>query len=457
MSKISVIVLLMLATLSSCNIYNKFKLPTETSALAKEYSDARAGVTDTVSFGTTPWREVFTDPALVALIERALENNVNLRNAQLNIEAAQAQLQGAKLSFLPSIALTPNGGGAKYGKEAMGWTYSIPLSVNWEVDIFGRLLNGKRRAKAAVLQSQEYRQAVQSQLIGSVANCYYLISSLKRELALYRATAITWQESVEIMKAFKEAGRVTESAVVQSRAQYFGALAAIPDVETQIHEAQNNLSLLLNTMPQVWDVPEDAELSVPANLQGDIAVSKLANRPDVRAAEQQLAMAFYTENQARSNFYPQLNISLDGGFTNNLGGLIKNPGEFFLNLVGSLVAPIFSRGTNIANLKVAKAQQKQALNNCETTILNASVEVSNAMTLYNKSCEKSVFLAEQTSNLAKAVEYSSDLMRYSGTTTYIEVLTAQQNLLASQISEIACSLDKSRAVVNMYQALGGGK
>ena len=456
-TKITTSVLLLAATLSSCNLYKKFEMPTDQSVIASEYAKACAGETDTISFGTTPWREVFTEPALVNLIERALENNTNLKNAKSNIEIAQAQLQGAKLAYLPGLSLAPSIAGEKVGGSTMSWSYQVPLQVSWEVDIFGRLLNGKRKAQAALLQSEDYRQAVQSQLIGAVARCFYTISNLESQVNLLKETANNWKEYVAIMREFKNAGRVNESAVVHSNANYLGALAAIPEAEAQLHEANNTMSLLLNVLPQKWDVPADANLTLPEGLATEIAISKLANRPDVKAAEQQVAVAFYAENQARANFYPGLNITADGGFTNLIGGAVKNPVTWFVNLAGSLVAPIFSRGVNIANLKVAKQQQKQAMNNFEYAVLNASAEVSNAMTMYNKLCLRSAYLAEQTENYAKAVEYTTDLLRYDDSTSYIEVLLAREYLLGAQLSVLACSLSKSESAVNLYQALGGGK
>lgn len=440
--------------MGSCNLYRKYQLPTDSSDLAAEYAKGRYEGIDTASFGTTPWQEVFTDPVLADLIHQALDNNLNLKNSKANIDIAAAQLRGAKLAFFPSVAFAPNGAGASYKGSDLSWGYQLPVAVSWEVDVFGKLLNSKRGAEASWLQSQNYAQAVTSQLIASVANCYYTLSSLEDQLQLARATAQNWKESVEVMKNFKLAGRVNEAAVVQSTAQYYSILAQITDIETSIVKTNNTMSLLLGVLPQKWNVPAGASVEIPGTLDGSIAITQLANRPDVRAAEQAVAVAYYATNQARANFYPGLNISVNGGFTNQLGTIISNPGAWFVQLAGSLTAPIFARGANKARLEAAKLQQQQAMNNFEQAILSASADVSNAMTVYAKCSEKQGLIAEQTANLEKSVEYTGELLKF-GTSTYLEVLTAQQNLLSSQMAAITCRLSRSQAVINLYQSLGG--
>ena len=448
------------SAMTGCNIYKKFEMPTD-SQLTQQYVKADSVTRNPEAYGNLQWQQVFTDPILAGLIQQALENNTNLQNAKLNVDAAQARLQGAKLAYFPSVALAPQGGKSwtkLHGGDMVGsdWTYSIPLSVNWEVDIFARLLNSKRGAKMALLQSESYEQAVRSQLIASVAAMYYTISSLESQLELSRNTATLWGESVEVMKNLKLAGRVNEAAVVQSTAQYYSILASITDIEVNLRSAYNSLSLLLNTMPQKWDIPAQHSALMPNIVRESIPMVELASRPDVRASEYALASAYYATNSARSAFYPSLNITGTGAFTNSFGSLVTNPGGWLLNLAGQLTAPLFSRGQNIANLKVAKAQQQQALNNFEYTLMSAAADVSDAMMTYQKATEKQEYLADQTDNYSKAVEYNQELLQY-GTSTYLEVLTAQQALLSSQIGEITCRLTRECALINLYQNLGGGR
>lgn len=445
------------AGLTGCNIYKKYETPT-TTPLTQSYAEALAQGQDSTAFGNLGWEEVFTDPVLVSYINRALANNTNLQNAQLNVEAAQAALQGAKLSYLPSVALAPNGAGAKYGPSDMGWSYSLPAQVSWEIDIFGKLLNNKRSAQAAVLQSQAYAQAVRSQIIAAVATTYYTLSAVNKQLELSRSTSELWLETVNKMRDLKEAGRTTEAGVMQSEANYYSILGSITDLEATVTQLNNTMSLLLNVMPQQWEVNSESTLYTPDFAERGVEISMLASRPDVAAAEMSLAKAYYATNMARAAFYPGLTITANGGFTNLLGSMIVNPGDWFVQLAGSLVAPLFSRGRNIAQLKASKAQQQQAMNTFEYTLLSAASEVSNALTVYDRSLEKAQYLAAQTADLEKAVSMTQALFDYStGDVNYLQVITAQQSLLGAQISLIDCNRARELAVINLYQALGGGR
>ncbi|WP_289858013.1 efflux transporter outer membrane subunit [uncultured Muribaculum sp.] len=448
-----------IASLSSCHIYNKFDMPTDTP-LTSEYVQAKQAGIDSTSLGNIHWQDIFTDPQLASLINRALSQNTDLQNAKLNVDIANAQLNGARLSYLPSLTLAASGSKAYFdyaGMRNMPWTYQVPVQASWEIDIFGKLLNAKRRAKAQLLQSQAYEQAVRSQIIGGVANCYYSIAMIEKQLQISRQTSVYWKESVEIMKNFKLAGRVNETAVVQSTANYYSILASITDLEVSLHQANNTLARLLNTDQKDWNISPDALLTLPAEISQGIPMSQLAARPDVAAAEQSVAIAYYATNQARAAFYPGITISGTGGFTNSLATGVVNPANWFANLAGSLTAPLFARGQLISNLKAAKAQQEQSMNNFQHTLLNASAEVSEALVLYNKSNEKQLLLDEQVGNLEKAVEYTQELLALDGTSTYLEVITAQQSLLQAQLAQAACQNTMARAGISLYQSLGGGR
>lgn len=451
---------ILLLSAGSCGLYKKYETP-DTTALLIEYKNAQQAQIDSMAYGNMRWQDVFTDPVLADIIQQALDNNVNLKNAKLNIDIAQAQLKGARLSYLPSVALAPNFSASRVYTDPStpsSWSYQIPLSVSWEVDIFGKLLNANRSAEVAVEQSEDYARAVRSQIISGVANCYYGIATIKQQLNVSRSTSEIWKQNVQTMKDLKQAGTVTEVAVVQSEAQYYGILASITDLEVSLDDMYNTLSLLVGVMPQKWEVSADAMLTVPSIIRESVPMYELAMRPDVAAAERSMAAAYYATNSARASFYPGLNITANGGFTNLLGSAVMNPGKFFINLAGSLTAPIFSRGANIARLEAAKAQQQQAINTFENTLMNAGAEVSNAMTLYEKSVEKQQFLNQQAEKLALACEYTQELLSLgSYNTTYLDVLTAQQSLLSAQISAITARNNEIRSLINLYQALGGGR
>ena len=460
--KLTNISLLLAATVSAgaptgCGIYSTYSPEKVNSAVVNEYAQALEQTPEADAFGNLDWHKVFTDPMLTDLIERALANNKDMRNAKLNVDIAHAQLKGARLSYLPSVAFAPNANRSFMMGQWSDWSYQLPLAVNWEVDIFGKLRNARRTAESAEMQAKAYEQATRSQIIAGVAQCYYTIAALQSQLELSRETAVLWKQSVQTMRDLKEAGRLRENAVVQSEAQYYSIESSIADIEMSLHEANNTLSLLLNTMPQKWSIPASANLTMPTIARASVPMAELAARPDVRASEMALASAFYSTNSARAAFYPSLAITANGGFTNLLGSFVKNPAEWFVQLGGQLTAPLFSRGQNIARLEAAKAQQQQALNNFEYTLMSAAADVSDALTTYEKCQEKQAWLEKQVDNMAKAVDITNELLLFDGSTTYLEVLTAQQNLLGAQTAQITTNLSASRALINLYQNLGGGR
>lgn len=453
---------IMAVILSGCQIYKKYELPTESSPLVGEFKKAVDAPSDSTALPYLGWEKIFQDPKLQDLIRTALANNKDLNNARLNVDIARAQLKGAKLSYFPAVSLSPNGGTSTFGGNKLDWTdmkwsYTIPLSVSWEIDAFAKILNRKRGAQVNVEMSKEYEQAVHSQIVCGVASVYYSLVMLNQQLDLTKRTCDIWSEQVETMVLLKNAGRTNEAAVVQSRANLYNIKSTVPTLENSIHQLQNSLSLLLNTAPQVWEVTDQLDFTIPNELLNGIPLSYLAVRPDVRAAERSMAAAYYSTNSARAAFYPSIVISAQGGFTNLLGSMIKNPGEWFLQLAGQLTAPIFSRGQNIASLEAAKAQQKQALNNFEYAVLTASSDVSNALVSYNKNVEKDQYLQLQVDQLEKSVEYTNELFMYNQSTTYLEVLTARSSLLNAQLACIANWHDRAAALISLYQSVGGGR
>lgn len=444
-------------SLSSCHIYKKYELPTGESSIVEDYAKALDERVDSTALPYLGWKDIFTDPILQDYIQRAINNNKDLENARLNVDIANAQLKGAKLSYFPSLSINPNGAAASYAGSKMNWTYTIPAAVSWEIDAFAKILNRKRGAKTYVEEMEDYRQAVHSQIVCGVANVYYSLVMLHQQLDLTKRTSEIWEEQVTSMELLKDAGRTNEAAVVQSRANYYSIMSTIPVMENSINQLQNTLSLLLMEYPHEWEVTNDLTFSIPDELINGIPISYLATRPDVRASERALATAYYATNSARTNFYPSIVISAQGGFTNLLGSIIKNPGDWFVQLAGSIVAPIFSRGQNIATLEAAKAQQKQALNNFEYSVLSASADVSDALVDYNKCVEQNKYLQLQVDQLEKSVDYTNELFMYNQSTTYLEVLTARSSLLSAQLGCITNWHDRASALIAIYQAVGGGR
>ena len=413
-------------------------------------------VTDTTSFGNMPWRSVFTDPQLQMHIERALTNNVDLLNAALNVKMAEAQLKAARLSFLPSFTFAPQGTIASWdGGKAIS-TYQLPVAASWNVDLFGNLLSQKRAAQVALLATKDYQTLVKTNIISGVANMYYTLLMLDKQLEIVNNMHELTKETWDKMKVLKDLGRGIRSTGVQSaEANYYAVEAKKTDLVRQIRETENALSLLMGQPAQSILRGRLENQALPTNLSTGIGIQLLANRPDVHAAEMQLAECFYGVETARSRFYPSLTIAPTGMFTNSAGAAVINPGKWMLSAVGSLVQPIFQKGKIIAGLRVAEAQYEKAYNTWQNSILKAGNEVSNALVLYHSSDEKSKIEAKQIQTLQQNVEDTKLLLSQSSS-TYLEVITAQQTLLNAQMAKITDDFHKMQAVVNLYQALGGG-
>ena len=445
--------------MTSCGLYNKYERPdVDTNGLVRDVvsnTDTLA-VSDTTNFGNLPWSEVFTDPKLQSLIETGLANNTNLLNAALNVKMVEDQLMVAKLAFIPGFTFSPQGTVASWDGNKASKTYSLPVTASWSVDLFGNLLNVKRSAQMSLLATKDYQQVVQTKVISNIANMYYTLLMLDKQLQVVNDMTKLTEETWNIMKIQKELGRVKETSVQSCEANYYSVQAQAVDLKRQIRETENSLSLLLGQQAQTIERGSFEEQSLPTKFSTGVGLQLLNNRPDVHYAEMSLAQCFYDVNTARSRFYPNITISGTGAFTNSGGGRITNPGKWLLSAVGSLTQPIFAHGQLVAGLKVAKAKQEQAYNTWQNAVLSAGSEVSNALVLYNSSDEKSKLEAKQVESLKKNVEYNKMLFN-DGSATYLEVITAQQSLLNAELSKVADDFYKMQAVVNLYYALGGGR
>lgn len=368
---------LLASTLSSCHIYRGYERP---DAITVSDSLYRQPVTaeDTTSLASLSWKELFTDPQLQQLIEAGLAHNTDLGIARLKVKEAEALLMTSRLSYLPSVSLTPQGTLTSLDGNKPSKTYNLAVSADWEIDLFGKLLNAKRGAQAALEQSEAYRQAVQTQLVATIANSYYTLLMLDEQLDITRRTADTWTESLRTMKALKRAGQATEMAV-----------------------------------------------------------------------------AYYATNSARSAFYPGITLSGSAGWTNAAGAAITNPGQWLLSAVGSLVQPLFNRGKNIANLKIAKAQQEEALLTFQQSLLDAGAEVNDALVQWQTARKRIQLDEQQCTSLQSALRSSELLMQYSSQ-NYLEVITARQALLQAELNTATDRFDEIQGVINLYHALGGG-
>lgn len=438
-------------TLVSCGIYKPYSRPgTETDGL---YRDTVAAA-DTTTLAALSWHELFTDPNLQSLIEQGLQHNTDLGIARLQVKEAEAVLMNARLSYLPSLSLSPEGGISRYdGSTAK--TYNLAASASWELDIFGKTTNAKRDAREALEGSRDYAQAVQTQLIATIADSYYTLLMLDRQLEIGEQTLQSWSGSVRTLEALKKAGQTNDAAVLQARANRMQLEASVVSIRKSIAETENTLSALLALPSQEIQRGTLEESVFPERLSTGLPLLLLSNRPDVHQAEHNLAQSFYNTNAARAAFYPSLTLSGTIGWTNNGEGVVMNPGKWLANAIGSLTQPLFNKGTNIANLRIAKAHQEEAALRFRQSLLDAGKEVNNALSQWQAARQRIDIGTRQIATLQEAVRKTELLMRHSST-NYLEVLTAQQSLLDAEQTQAQDRFDEIQGVINLYHALGGG-
>lgn len=447
------------AMMSSCHIYKAYDRPEAitTSGIYRDPASATDTLaSDTTNMGNLPWKEVFRDAKLQALIEEGLNNNVDVQAAALRVKEAKVMLTSAKLSYLPSINIAPQGTATSMDEGSYVKAYTLPAVASWEIDLFGKILNSKRGQKVAYQKSQYAQQAVRSSIICGIANVYYSLLMLDRQVAITTETSDIYKENVRVMEAMKNAGMTTEAGVAQMRAASNQVDASLIDLKRQVRETENSLAILLGRTPQAIERTTLDEQVMPEKLMAGVPLQLLENRPDVKMAEMTLAAAYYSTNQARAAFYPGLTITGTAGWTNGSNISVSNPGVFLMQAMASLAQPIFNKGKLIANLKVTKAEEKIAQMNYQQTILKAGKEVSDALFLFdcqNKKLENDKVRVEQ---LNKAVIATKALFQ-SASATYLEVLTSQQSLLSAQLSEVADNFQRIQAVINLYSAVGGGR
>lgn len=450
------------ALLSACSVTKTYKSPqVQTEGLYRDQQSA-----DTATLANTPWQDLFRDEQLKALIQRGLEQNVDLKNAIQNILQAQATLKQSKLALLPTLSGDASATRAKASQAAMNFpeginintltnTFKLSMSTSWEADIWGKLSSTKRSALASYLGTDAAKKAVQTQLIADIANNYYSLLALDQQLSITEATLKSRIANVETMKALKKGAVVNGAAVVQSEASLYATEVSIPDLKQSIRETENALNILLANAPGPVERGTLSAQTTPERLTVGVPAQLLQNRPDVQQAEFALRTAFEDTNAARAYFYPSLTLTASGGFSSlDIKDLFHQ--SVFYNLVGGLTQPIFNQGLNKARLTRAQSVQVQAMNNFQQSLLVAGQEVSNALYAYQAAVEKQASRTKQITALTKAVDYTQELLRYSSATNYTDVLTSEQSLLAAQLSGVSDQLQKLQAVVNLYRSLGGG-
>ena len=444
MKKILIPTLLLLITMSSCNLYKHYERP-EIDFVDSLYNRIPTA-NNYESIASLTWKELFTDTILQNLIEIGLNNNTDLEIARLKVEQAEATLKTSKLALFPSVSLS-----AQASVKNEGFTYNITPTASWEIDAFGKLHNTKKGAEAALAATEAYQQAVQTQLIATIADAYYTLLMLDEQLEISKRTLNTWEENIRTLSALKRAGKTNEAAVLQAKANKVNVEGSILTLQKQITVQENSLSALLGLVPQKLERNELSQQVFPDTLLMGLPLSSLINRPDVRQAEYKLVEAFYATNVARSYFYPSITLNGNAGWS----GISGNPGDWIFNAVASLVQPIFNQGKNKARLKISESQRQEALLNFRQTLLDAGTEANNALISWQTARKRLDSDKLQIMYLKGAV-FNTQLLMKNGQATYIEVLSAQKNLLQAELTETNDKYLEIQSVITLYHALGGG-
>lgn len=430
--------------MSSCGLYKKYERP-EVGFVDSLYR--RMDIADTVSTASVSWEEIFTDPILQEWIRLGLDHNTDMNIAHLKVEQAQAQLMSARRALLPGVGFSASGG--------LPGSFNASVNVSWDVDIFGSLTNAKRRQLAALEQSKAYRQAVQTNLVATIANNYYLLLMLDEQLNISNRTLKTWEENIRAMEALKRAGKTNEAAVLQARANKLSVEANVLTLEKEILAMENSFCALLGTVPMKVARGTLAEQSLPDKLCAGVPAELLSNRPDVRQAEMELAQYFYETNIAKAAFYPDLSLSGAFGWTTGAGAVVLDPGSLIANLIASVAQPIFNRGALKSRRLIAEAQYKEATFKFKQCLLDAGVEVNNAISMWQTAKRRVELDKKQIISLQAAI-WNTQLLMKHGNASYLEVLTAQKNLLQVELGEVSDRFDEFQSIINLYHALGGG-
>ena len=457
-------------TLTGCGLYNKYEAKTETPTDAFGTTQEIQTAISDESLAQMSWREFFTDPLLQQLIEQVLASNTDLNSACIAIEKSEASLKAAKLAYLPSLYFTPQGTLSKFDNNPWMKTYNLPLQLSMDVDVFGSITNKTRAANAVLLQSQVREEAIRANLVSTVAQQYYMLQVLDRQLEILTQTDSLWNASLETEKTLWENGKIFSTAVNQMESSYLNVKTQIVDTRRNIRSVENAICRMLAETPQHIERSKwgSSALHHP-QAEGDtgqrmfdteflkvgVPASMLERRPDIRMANHAMEEAFYNTQAARSAFFPSITLSGTGGWTNSAGSMVVNPGKLLLSAVGSLTQPIFARGRLLANLKIAKLTEEDLQRKYVQTVVDAGNQVNEALADCQAAREKHAYYHRQVDVLREAYVGTHELMD-NGKANYLEVLTAQESLLNSQLSEAANMYNGAKAVIALYIALGGG-
>lgn len=442
----------------------------------KNVPAAYANSTDTTNSAALQWRTFFTDKNLVNLIDTALKNNQELQVTLQEIEIARNEIRLRQGQLLPTVGARLGAGVEKVGRytsQGAGdasteitpgretpdplMDYTIGAYANWEIDIWKKLRNAKKAALNRYLASVEGRNFILTNLIAEVANSYYELLALDNQLSLVKQNIALQNNALELVKLQKQASRVTELAVQKFKAEVLNSQSLEFDIRQNIKETENRVNLLLGRYPQAIPRDQNSFMALaPVPVEAGIPSQLLANRPDVKQAELELAAAKLDVKVARAEFYPSLGITAGIGLQAfKPSYLFKLPESMLYSLAGDLAAPLINRNAIKAEFSTAGAKQLQALYNYERTLLNAYLEVANELSKASNLEQKYRFKSQQADALTQSISIANDLFK-SARADYFEVLMTQRDALESKLELIETKKDQLINRTTIYRNLGGG-
>ncbi|MCO6494523.1 MAG: efflux transporter outer membrane subunit [Bacteroidetes bacterium] len=454
---------LMTVVLSSCMVIKKYETPevkTDNLFRTDYIHDNSFDGMDTSSIAEVSWKNFFSDELLKGYIQTALDNNLDIRIAVQNIEAAEAYVKQSNAGFYPSVGanleygFSKTSGSSRFGALSFN-QFQMGASLNWEADIWGRIKSQKRAYNASYLMSLEAHKAVKTHLVAAIATSYYQLMALSAQIEIARKSVLTRDSSLTTTKALKEAGQLTEVAVQQSESQLYDAKIILLTLQNQEKFLENAFCLLLNEPPHTIKRNKFKEQQFIPKLSIGVPAKLLANRPDVRQAEFAFMQAFEMTNIARTNFYPAFTITATGGLQSMELAKWFDPSSAFANIAAGFLQPVFNRRQIKTAYEIAKTVQEKAYFGYQLAILNAGIDVSNALINYQTQTEAIELQQKKFEANRNAVIISNQLLQ-NGLATYLEVLTAQQNELTAELSVVNAQLGQLTAIVSLYESLGGG-
>ncbi|MVO09666.1 efflux transporter outer membrane subunit [Flavobacterium sp. TP390] len=454
----SILLLASIFLLQSCFVAKNYEAPkvTTDNLYRTELSN------DSTSIAMLSWEELFSDALLQGYINEGLENNLDMQIALQNITASEAMMKQGKAGYLPTLTANATwthqetSENSQFGRLFSSIDqYELSGKLSWEADIWGKIRSNKRASFAQYLQSQAAKQAIQTQLVANIASLYYQLLATDAQIQVVTQTIENRNTSVEVIQALKKAGSVNEVAVQQTEAQKYATEIILKDLEYNRKVLENAFNQLLGKAPGAVARSTFEEQQIEADVSVGLPAYLLSKRPDVVAAELNFRNTFELTNVARSYFYPSLTVNATGGLQALELKDWFNTKSIFANIITGLTQPIFNQRQNKTRLEVAKANQQKAYLQYEKALLVAGKEVSDALASYENETDKLTIREKQLEALTNAATYSDELLQY-GLVTYLEVLTAKDNALNTEINYIDNKYKQMNAVISLYKALGGG-